>query len=174
MLLCKTLPGKNYRLFVDDLFVDMSTILDCFELSQKVFLSGAAAKNCLGFPTVLAQHFQKGKKHLNISNGQYEAMFTECDPKVVAVVWADSEKTRMLGSGAGSSESYLERRQRSMGSSQGHGKRQRLAPEISVAYNNFMGSVDTVYHLRNIRTVALYSYEALIQIDAVFLIRNIL
>lgn len=44
----------------------------------------------------------------------------------------DSEWTRVLGSGWGSTESEVEGRNRPDNASEGHGKRARLAPGIAV------------------------------------------
>lgn len=86
------------------------------------FLSGTARSDCTGLPQILKDHSKPAKKYLDTIAGEYEAMFTDGPPKTVTVVWHDSEKTRMLGFGAGSEESQLNRRKTSEASEEGYGK----------------------------------------------------
>ena len=90
--LCRSLPHKNYRMYADNLFVNMATITECYNLTQRVYLSGTVMKNYCEFPKLLLEHAIKGKKNLFLRHGDYEAMYTCGPPKVVAVVWCDSEK----------------------------------------------------------------------------------
>ena len=121
--LCRSLSHKNHRMFADNLFVSMASITASYELLQQVFLSGTASKNCIGFPSVLKLHSEKGFKYLDLQTVDYEAIDSTGAPMTVATVWCDSEKTRFLGAGAGTQECQLQRRKRSKGKTSGHGKR---------------------------------------------------
>ena len=151
--LCRSLPHKNYRMLADNLFFSVASITACYELQKQVFLSGTASKNCIGFPSVLKLHLEKGNKYLDLQLGDYEAMYSTAAPMKVATVWCDSEKIKFLGADAGTQECQLQKRKRSKEKTSDHGKRAKLAPDIAVQYNSRMGGVDNCDHLRNYRTV---------------------
>lgn len=80
LLLCSSLPRKHYRLFADNLFVNIQTIKACFNLEQ-------TRADCVGFPKILKEHSKPPKRNLDLTNGEYECMFTEGPLATVAVVW---------------------------------------------------------------------------------------
>ena len=151
-LFCE-LPHSNYCLFADNLFVNIATITECYNLLQSVFLSGTVSKNCTGFLKALLNHSMKGSKILNLQHAEYEAMPNDGLPQTVAVVWCHIEETKFLGSGSGSDEATLFQRKHSTGTEAGHGKRRILAPRIAVDYNLSMRGVYNCDHLKNVRTV---------------------
>ena len=93
----------------------------------------------------------------NLNEGDYEFMYTMGPPPTIAVVRCYSEKTRLIGSGSGSSESEIFIRKICSNKEKRLGKEARLVPQIAVDYNNLMGGVDTADNLHNRRFVACRS-----------------
>ena len=137
------LPVRGYRVFADNLFINVPTIEKMYS-NYGHYLAGTARSNAVGYPSFL------DATTANMEAGQYAAAYSTDGPvAIVAVSWSDSLVTRMLGSGISSAESQLGRRMSGV-----RGKVARMAPVIAADYNKFMGGVDTADHLRMSFTVA--------------------
>lgn len=104
ILLCKSSSNSNHFIYSDNLFVSMTSIKACHKLNRTVLSSGEDRKDCNGFPPILNRHSQNLMKFLDLGIGEYESLYTECEPEIVAVVWFDSENTRQLGANSASEE----------------------------------------------------------------------